>query len=156
MKQIQFCIWICPLPIPRKELSGIACYRMLLHLFAASLPPLYSLSSRGSAQKIKGWGGWGLILWFVLLPSGDILLLFRNQIRTDRTREAESQDNATINWLSITKRNSDSARPSAFIANRAHWNNMSRVPRFAQRSLQVILKVMVCSQLLVLSTHPEC
>ena len=27
---------------------------------------------------------------------------------------------------------------------------MSRVPRFAQRSLQVILKVMVCSQLLVL------
>ena len=35
---------------------------MVLHLFAASLPCLHSLSSRGSAKKMKGWAGSGLIL----------------------------------------------------------------------------------------------
>ena len=36
-------------------LQGAVRDRMLLHLFAASLPRLHSLSSRGIAQKMKGW-----------------------------------------------------------------------------------------------------
>ena len=66
--------------------------RMLLYVYAASLPRLHPLSSKGSFQKMEGRAGWGLMLkLFVLLLSGGFRFLFQNQVRTSRRREEELQ-----------------------------------------------------------------